>query len=171
MKVCGALFVIFSGTAIGWICGINLRKRVSHLGKFIQFFQWLETEVNYQTLPLREACEKIRERIQDEMSTVVKVFTDALNSTHGLTADEAWQELIRAGQEHLSLKEQDWAVLSDFGRTLGTTDCRHQVKAITQVREGLKIQYSEAKEYAEKNERIYRYLGVAVGAMIVFFIY
>jgi stage III sporulation protein AB len=171
LKVFGALLVLFSGAAIGWICGTNLRKRQRQLGEFYQFFQWLSTEVHYNAVPLREACVKIAGRIKGETALLIKRFTELLNSGQGLTGDEAWQGSIAAEREQFSLKEEDWAVLRDFGRTLGNTDRDHQVKSIAQAIECLQVQQQEAKTDADKNERIYRYLGVAAGAMVVFFIY
>lgn len=171
MKVFGALLILFSGAAIGWIYGLNLRKREKQLGEFIQFFQWLGTEVHYNTLPLPEAYAKLAGRIKGETAGFVERCREFLKSTHGMTAEEAWQESINAERERFSLNEEDWSVLVDFGRTLGNTDREHQLKAITQTINRLELRQQEAKANADKNERIYRYMGVASGAIVVLFIY
>ena len=88
-----------------------------------------------------------------------------------MTGDEAWQESINAKRERFSQNEEDWSVLVDFGRTLGNTDREHQVKAITQTTNRLELRQQEAKINADKNERIYRYMGVAAGSYSGLFIY
>jgi stage III sporulation protein AB len=171
VKVFGALLILFSGAAIGWIYGLNLRRREKQLGEFIQFFQWLSTEVQYSALPLPEAYAKIAGRLKGETAGLVECCREFLESAHGMTGDEAWQESINAKRERFSLNEEDWSVLVDFGRTLGNTDREHQVKAITQTTNRLELRQQEAKINADKNERIYRYMGVAAGAIVVLFIY
>lgn len=171
MKILGALLVIFSGTGIGWLWGYFLRKRVKTLNDMIQIFQWLGTEIGYASVPLPEAFGKIGDRVRSETGMVASIFARSLASPEGLTADEAWQQSLEKCREELPLDQEDWKVLADFGRTLGVTDRNHQVKAIQETLEKLKIREEEARKTAEKNERIYRYLGMATGALVALVFY
>lgn len=171
MKMLGALLVMAASTMAGWVYSTLLKKRVNLLSALIQCFQWLETEIGYGSAPLGEAFTRIGTRIQEEVKLIFSAFTAELNGTAGLTADEAWQKSIRQNREELPLKAEDWALLTDFGRTLGTTDREHQVSAIRQTLERLKYQAAEAEEEYKKNERLYRYLGIAAGALVVLIFY
>jgi stage III sporulation protein AB len=171
MKIIGALLVMVAGTGAGWIYSLLLKKRVEILSSLIQCFQWLETEVGYATVPLAEAFGRISGRVEAETGLLFSGFTAELNSEQGLTADEAWQQSLAKCQDRLALQREDWALLEDFGRTLGSTDREHQLNAIRQTLEKLKLQAAAAVANREKNERLYRYLGMAGSALIVLLFY
>jgi len=167
----GALLVIAGGGLAGWVYSTLLKKRLTLLEALIQAFQWLETEIGYASVPLGEAFTTISGRAQEKVKPIFGAFTAGLNSRAGLTADEAWQLSLEQNREALPLIAEDWAILADFGRTLGTTDREHQVTAIRRTYERLKHQAAGAEEEYKKNERLYRYLGIAGGALVVLIFY
>ncbi|NLM37643.1 MAG: stage III sporulation protein AB [Firmicutes bacterium] len=171
MRIFGALLVMAASTAAGWIYGALLKKRWQLLNALIQGFQWLGTEIGYGSVPLGEAFTRIGARLPKEVQALFTGFAAALNGAAGLTADEAWQESLTQNRDGLALTAEDWAVLSDFGRTLGTTDREHQVSAIRQTIARLTHQATEAEGEYRKNERLYRYLGMAAGALVVLVFY
>ena len=171
MKIIGALLVIAASTVAGGIYSALLKKRLILLNALIQCFQWLETEVGYASAPLVEACTRISAQTRGEVKLIFSTFAEDLKGPDGLTADEAWEKSLALSREALPLKEEDWALLADFGRTLGTTDREHQVTAIRQTLERLQHQTTGAAEEYKKNERLYRYLGVAGGALVVLLFY
>ncbi len=171
MKNIGAILVFVAGTVIGWLFSLLLQKRVKLLQSLIQCFQWLETEVGYADLPLAEACGRISRRADPETGELFASFTAKLNEARGLTAAEAWAQSLAACQDRLALQGEDWALLEDFGHTLGSTDREHQLNAIRQTLEKLKLQAETAAAFRGKNERLYRYLGMAGGALIILLLY
>lgn len=171
MKLLGALLVILASTAAGWQWGLMLRKRRKNLADMRQLFQWLETEIGYNLFPLREAFSRIDQRLHGEISTFTTAFIRCLGASEGLTAGEAWQETIRTCREKLVLAEPDWTILEDLGCNLGTTDRNHQLKAIRESIERIKIQEATAGEQVAKNEKLYRYLGMAAGTLVVLLFY
>lgn len=171
MKVMGALLVIAAGGMAGWVYSTLLKKRWTMLQALIQAFQWLETEIGYASVPLGEAFMGIGARAPEEVKLILTTFAAALDGPAGLTADEAWQQSLAQNREALPLKAEDWALLADFGRTLGATDREHQVTAIRRTLERLKHQAAGAEEDYRKNERLYRYLGIAGGALVVLIFY
>lgn len=171
MKMIGALLVIAASTTAGWIYSTLLKKRLQLLNALIQCFQWLETEIGYGSVPLGEAFTRISTRLPKEAKALLSGFATELNGPAGLTADEAWEKSLTQNREGLALKAEDWALLIDFGRTLGTTDREHQVSAIRQTLARLKHQASAAEEEYKKNERLYRYLGIAAGTIVVLIFY
>lgn len=171
MKMIGAFLVIAASTMAGWVYSTLLKKRLHLLNALVQCFQWLETEVGYGSVPLGEAFMRISARLPKEVHVLLSSFAAELNGTAGLTADEAWQKSLTQNREGLALKAEDWALLTDFGWTLGTTDREHQVSAIRQTIARLRHQATEAEEECEKNERLYRYLGIAAGTLVVLLFY
>lgn len=171
MKLVGALLVLFSSTAAGLLWGRMLRKRWQNLGNLRQVFQWLETEIGYNLCPLFEAFQRIGERLRGETTIFTTVLVRFLHSAQGLTAEEAWRQTVRICREKIVLAEKDWEILEDFGCTLGTTDRSHQIKAIRECLERIKVQEEEAGKTLEKNERLYRYLGTAAGTLVILLFY
>ncbi|NLW59246.1 MAG: hypothetical protein GX073_02745 [Firmicutes bacterium] len=171
MKLIGALLVMAAGTMAGWLYSTLLQKRWRLLNALIQCFQWLETEVGYGSVPLGEAFARISGRVLGEANVLFSTFTAELQGAAGLTADEAWQRSLAQIREGLALKAEDWALLIDFGRTLGNTDREHQVSAIRQTIARLKHQAAAAEAECKKNERLYRYFGIAAGALVVLLFY
>jgi stage III sporulation protein AB len=171
MKILGAVVVITASTMAGWIYSSLLKKRIKIIGDIIQALHWLVTEIGYATVPLMEASSKISGRIQGEARIIFSGFTEELLASKGLIADEAWQKNLAACRKKLFLHNQDWMILENFGRTLGNTDREHQLSAIRQNVERLKVQEEEAIKDQEKNEKLYRYLGIAIGALVILIFY
>ncbi|NLW55606.1 MAG: hypothetical protein GX050_03105 [Firmicutes bacterium] len=171
MKNIGAILVFVAGTVVGWLYSLLLQKRVKILCSLIQCFQWLETEVGYADVTLAEAFGRIGRRVDPETGMLFSSFAAELNEERGLTAAEAWQQSLAACRDRLTLQGEDWAVLEDFGHTLGSTDREHQLNAIRQTLEKLKLQAEAAAAFRKNNERLYRYLGMAGGALIVILLY
>lgn len=171
MRLFGALLVITASTMAGWIYSALLKKRWQLLNALIQGFQWLATEIGYGSVPLGEAFARIGARLPKEAKVLFAGFAAELNGAAGLTADEAWQKSLTENRDGLALTAEDWAVLIDFGRTLGTTDRENQVSAIRQTIARLEHQATEAEEEYKKNERLYRYFGIAAGVLVVLVFY
>jgi stage III sporulation protein AB len=171
LKLAGALLIIFASTAAGWLCGLMLRKRRKNLADLRRLLQWLETEIGYNLLPLREAFFRISQRLEGEVALFATAFVRFLDAPEGLTAGEAWQRAIQNCREQLVLAGPDWMILEDLGCNLGTTDREHQLKAVREGIERVKIQETAVEEQAAKNEKLYRYLGMAAGTLAVLLFY
>ena len=171
MKLAGALLIILASTATGWLYGLMLQKRRRNLADLRRLLQWLETEIGYNLLPLREAFSRISQRLAGEVALLATTFIRYLEDPGGLTAGEAWQKTIQSCREKLVLAGPDWVILEDLGCNLGTTDREHQLKAIREGIERIKIQETAAEEQTAKNEKLYRYLGMAAGTLAVLLFY
>lgn len=66
----------------------------------------------------------------------------------------------------LNLKQDDLQILADIGKNLGTSDIEGQISTLNIQRNELKILISSAETEYEKKSKLYRSLGVLVGAFI-----
>ena len=79
---------------------------------------------------------------------------------------EAWQRfLIETGLGILS--KSDYLTLHELGNYLGSTDRKDQLEKIKTCRAGLAMNLQSAEIEQSKRTGIYRYLGFAMGAIIV----
>lgn len=66
----------------------------------------------------------------------------------------------------LNLKSEDLQILVDIGKNLGTSDIEGQISTLNLQRNELKLLISSAEADCEKKSKLYRSLGVLVGAFI-----
>ncbi len=83
------------------------------------------------------------------------------------TVESAFSQAIDSVRSELALKSADLDVLTDFGQTLGTSDRITQVQQIQVLLTQLDRLFAEARDSQQKNERLWQYLGVIAGLMIV----
>ena len=74
MKLAGALLIISASTAAGWLYGSMLRKRRKNLADLRRLLQWLETEIGYNLIPLREAFFRITKGYRGKFPYLATVF-------------------------------------------------------------------------------------------------
>ncbi|MEG1004387.1 MAG: stage III sporulation protein AB, partial [Clostridium sp.] len=83
---------------------------------------------------------------------------------------EAFKAEYIKEKELYYLLEEDERVLGDFLRSLGELGVYGQDKMFDLVFANLNINIKEAEIISKKNTKLYRYLGVCIGAMIVIFL-
>ena len=89
----------------------------------------------------------------------------------GLTASEAWENALEDFSPNSNLNRGDIEILSAFGKYLGATDIQDQIKNIKLTLTHLRQQEVAALEERQKNEKLWRYLGVLSGIMIFLLLY
>lgn len=82
-------------------------------------------------------------------------FAVALEHTKGATA----------------LRQADFDVLQEFGSTLGTSDRVHQTKHFVATFAELQRLEEEARDAQRRNERLWQYLGVLCGLLLLIILY
>ena len=72
-------------------------------------------------------------------------------------------------KEKLSLNSDDYKILEDFFKTLGSSGISGQEKIFSLALENIDINYKEAKKKEKENIKLYRTLGISIGAMLAIF--
>ena len=73
-------------------------------------------------------------------------------------------------RNEFNLEEYDLKLMRDFLRSLGNSGVYGQEALFNMTIEELKIHLEDANEAAKKNIKLYRYIGMCLGAMIVIFL-
>ena len=81
------------------------------------------------------------------------------------SAGEAWNTAVET--DILNINAEDKNILKDLGKLLGKTDLKGQVNQIDLTSSFLDNQIKKAEIEREKNERMYRTLGMILGLGIV----
>ncbi len=130
----------------------------------------LETEISYSLNPLPEAFKKISERIPKPIGTFFEFMSEQLLKDMGKPIYETWQLALQKLNDEASLKAEDMDILHDFGQGLGLSDRDEQLKNLQLAQEQLKLSEANADTLRQKNEKMYKTLGVLVGMALVLII-
>lgn len=82
---------------------------------------------------------------------------------------ESFEKAYLENKEKLSLNSDDYKILEDFFKTLGSSGISGQEKIFSLALENIDINYKEAKKKEKENIKLYRTLGISIGAMLAIF--
>ncbi|SHE94864.1 stage III sporulation protein SpoIIIAB [Clostridium fallax] len=157
-------------TYIGSIYGSTFKKRLVQLKNLEDSLMTLEHQITYVMTPLPDGikyiAEKSKKPLQDYYMEVYKIIESG-------RADSPYEAFVTAydkEKNNLNLKEEDMEIVFDFGKNLGQTSVEGQQKIFTLILERIKKQIKFKEEECVKNEKLYKYLGVCSGIMIVIFL-
>lgn len=170
IKLIGAAVLICSTSLIGFSLAADCSKRPKALRELQALLQMLENEISYLSNLLGEAFNRIYERSNLDTALLFKEAAKYLE-TGGITADLAWERAVDENYSGLSLNKEDKAVLLTFGKMLGNSDLEGQLNNIKLISSQLKLQELKAEEMRQKNEKMYRSLGVLSGLAIAIILF
>ena len=160
---------IFIYSAIFLTCSIiGLLKskkyvyRVNELREFKNALNIFKAKINFTYEPIPEIFEQISE---NSTSNIGGVFKKASYNMNFKSAGEAWNTAMET--DILNINTEDRNILKDLGKLLGKTDLKGQVNQIELTSSFLDDQIKKAEMEREKNEKMYRTLGMILGLGIV----
>jgi stage III sporulation protein AB len=165
IKIIGSVLLICATSAIGFSLAADCSKRPKVLRELQVLLQIFENEISYLSNLLAESFERIYEGSKTDASLLFKEAAANL-SISGITADTAWEKAVRENSSKLGLNKEDQSILITFGKMLGNSDLEGQLHNINLVSSQLKLQELKAEEMRQKNEKMYRSLGVLSGLAI-----
>jgi len=171
LKLVGGILVILSSSMIGFIIAGSYKNRPTTLRNLQVALSMLESEINYGHMPLPQALRSISKKCDKDVADLFAQTAHYLSSRRGLTADEAWEMSLKEFFLNSNIAENDYEILIAFGKYLGSTDKQDQIKNIRLALDNLRQQELSSIHEKEKNEKMWRYLGVLSGIMIVLLLY
>lgn len=157
------LFLIFaSSTLAGIVIAKSYKNRVIDLEEMKNALNMLETKMRFTYEPIPEIFKEISQNMK---SSVSNIFIQAANNMKDQTAGIAWSVALDSSQTNM--KEEDITVLKRLNKLLGKTDIEGQISEIELTNHFLEKQIEKAREEQEKNEKLYKTLGMITGLAIV----
>ncbi|OOM80999.1 stage III sporulation protein SpoAB [Clostridium puniceum] len=170
LKIIFIISIFIISTYIGFAYGETFRRRQDELKEILKGLIILENEIVYGTTPLPEAFEKISNKLCEPSSIFIKAITNRLVKGDVESVYEGAIEEFALLENKFYLYDEDKKVMVDFFKSLGESGVYGQEKIFSLAIEGIKMNLREADEIAKKNIKLYRYLGICLGAMIIIFI-
>ena len=166
LKLIGGMLVLVSSSMIGFLVAGSYQHRPKILRNLQTSISMLETEINYGHSPLMEALKSIETKSDKEIRVLFFKTRKYLSARQGFTASEAWEKALAEFYNMSYISENDLEILTAFGKYLGTTDRQDQIKNIRLTLTNLRQQEMLALDEKQKNEKLWKYLGVLSGLMV-----
>ncbi|WDL97018.1 hypothetical protein [Alicyclobacillus sp. ALC3] len=170
IRALGAAMVLAATSGIGWRIAGSYRRRPAHLRALAQSVRLLQAEVEYSVMPLPEALRHVAMRADRTVAELYRLAGEALANVDVTVAD-AFRIGIDACTPRSALRSEDFDVMRELGATLGTSDSVHQSQQLDVALARLNSLEAMARELQQKNERMWQYLGVLSGLLIVILLY
>lgn len=157
------LLIIFS---LSTITGITISKmyenRVKELREFKSILNIIKTKIKFTYEPLAEIFKQIA---KDSSTNIEKIFGKMVNQIQYCQVREVWENCIQ--EADISIKQEDKDIIKKLGQLLGQTDVEGQVSEIEVTQNFLDMQITKAEEEKNKNQKMYKTLGIVVGLVFV----
>ena len=170
LKLILAICIFIISTYMGFSYGETFKKRHEQLKEILKALTILENDIVYGTTPLPEALGNLSHKVCKPLSDFIKSVVNRLLKGDVESVYEAALEEFELLVNEFYLENDDRKIMSDFFKSLGESGVYGQEKIFLLAIEGIKINLNDADESAKKNTKLYRYLGVCLGAMITIFI-
>lgn len=157
------LTIIFStSSAIGIVISRKYSNRVQNLKEIKSALNIFETKIKFTYEPIPEIFKEIS---QNTYKSVSEVFEAASNKMKEMSAGNAWNEAI--DNSNIEITKEDKNVLKGLSKLLGKTNIEGQISEIKLTTKFLDKQIETAERQKEKNEKLYKTLGMTIGLAIV----
>lgn len=156
-------------TFIGYFIGENYKRRSFNLKEVQKGLMLLNNEIVYANTPLPDALHDVGKKIIDPISSIFIEMAIKLENGNIYSVTEGFEKSYEKYKENINLTNDDYKVLSDFFKTLGSSGVTGQERIFTLALENIDINYKEAKKLEKENIKLYRTLGLAIGAMLAIF--
>jgi|LSQX01.3.fsa_nt_gb stage III sporulation protein AB len=167
IKLLGCGIVLFSTTFIGYHAANKYSKRLETLRALQISLEMLETHISFSATVLPDAFEKIANTSVEYVNELFLSVSKLLRKRLGMTAKEAWNKSLVSLKQKLYIEKEDEDILKALGNSLGNTDCENQIRIIELTRSKLNMLEKKADVLKQKNDRLYKTLGVLSGLLII----
>lgn len=166
-KLCGALCVVSSCYLWGEFKARSFTVHLQQLQQFRQALNLLSAEISYTGTPLPTAFKNISARIGGAVGSIFEGAAEQILAGGDISAGEAWRRAIGEVFPRLFISQDDRRIIEQLGASLGMVDREGQIKQIRLVLSLLEDALQHAHEKRQRNERMWRYLGLLGGLVLV----
>lgn len=170
LKYMGAALIIAATYFYGNGISSSYRNRVSQLEELLLGLEMFHTEINYGLTPLPHAFMNIGAKLKKPVGTIFLDAAREMQESRGLSARECWQNAWEAGSAALAFSSREMKLLERLGLAWGKGDKSDQLRQTGLIRELLRQALHEAREELQKNDKMWRYLGLLGGVTLVIFL-
>ncbi len=125
----------------------------------------------YALTPLPEAFASLSKQVAEPLSSLFRITSERLLKSDGKSTREIWQWSVNDVWTRTSMKQAEQEVVLQLGAVLGLTDRSDQIKHIRLAISQLQTEETDSREEQRRYEKMWKSLGVLIGALIVILMY
>ncbi|WP_130807146.1 stage III sporulation protein AB [Senegalia massiliensis] len=167
IKILASIMIFIPSTIIGIMLSRKYSSRVENITSLINCILILDTEIIHLSNPVNLAFKNVYERSKSKVSMIFLKTIEALNNNRDSNLYSAFKNTLELEGSKYNFTKQDEEILLSLAKVIGVTDREEQKKYFDTTIEQLKIQRKEAIEEANKNEKLYKKLGVIFALLII----
>ena len=158
------IFVFF--VIIGYLYGEIYRKRPSDLKEWNKAILFLQNEILYNNTPIPIALNKVGMKVAEPIKKLFLSLSSNLYNNNIDSLNLEFHKIYRENKLDFYINEDDEVIIRDFFKGIQESTSYGIDKVFNLTLENLKINILESEELAKKNTKLYRSLGLCIGAMI-----
>jgi stage III sporulation protein AB len=171
LKFVGGVLIIGAAALLGFLQAAHYERRPKQIRLLISALQRMETEIIYALTPLPEAFASLSKQIAEPVSSLFRLTSERLLTTVGTSTREIWQITVKDVWKRTSMKQAEQEVVLQLGSVLGLTDRGDQVKHLRLAVSQLQTEETESRDEQRRYGKMWKSLGVLIGALIVILMY
>ncbi len=160
IETLGIIFILFSSSYLGFYYSNRLKNRVASLEKVCYMTDAISTQIRYRATNLFEVMEFLK---RDSICKEIDFVKNFDSKKEGIFSKK-WESSLNKNKKDFN--SDDVNLLKALGNILGTTDIEGQLNELSAFKVSLYGQLKIAKNSYEKKSKLYRSLGVILGAFI-----
>lgn len=166
LKVISIILIFLLCSSLGFIYSEKFKLRYYQLKGIYKAVILLQNEVVFCNTPLPEAFVEVGRKSKKPISKILNQVSKDLYEGIDMNVYSCFKRIYEHSNEEFYLEKEDISVIEDFLKSLGESGVYGQDKIFNLCIENLRINIDEAFEECKKNTKLYKYLGVCIGAMI-----
>lgn len=167
IKLLGSIIIIISATLMGIIYSQKFSIKVNQIRDIEFLLNMLENEITFTSTPLVQAFINISNKGCNSASKLFLLMSEELKSKKCNSVYDAFKLSYDSVKEELYFDNDELQVIGSFMKSLGNTDTEGQKKNFNITIKKLESFEKKAEDLCTKNAKLYRYLGVCAGTLIV----
>lgn len=161
IKFTGIIMIFLASSAVGFFMSDSIKNKKIRLETERKMLEEISVMIRYNMLTVREMIIEIKEN--DFFSGLLFIEKIRQKLIEGISFPEAWEKSIKSDA---SLSTDEKKLLQELGSSLGTTDSQGQLSSLEIYKKRLDNMIESETEKYKTQGKLYRSLGIMMGAML-----
>ena len=167
IKFIGGILIFFSTTLLGFYYGGKYSHRLRNLIYMEQCIKILETEIVYGAILLPDALTSVYNKGNKCVSFIFESIKDCLLNNKKAEVYDSFIHVEPLLRDKLYFKEEDIEMFLSLGRIVGSSNRQDQEKNFKLILNRISVLEREAELERDKNEKMFKNLGILAGLAII----
>lgn len=154
--------ILFGTSYIGILMAKKYSNRVKDLKEMRKALNFFEDKIKFTYEPIPDVFEEISSKVNENIG---EIFKSSANLMQNESAGVSWEKAV--DNANTNFTKEDNEIIKGLAKMLGKTDIDGQVSEIRLTNKFIDVQIKDAENEKNRNEKLYKTLGVTVGLAIV----